>query len=451
MSRPCETAWWQPGLPGTTTPDPFVAVKRGSAAPVWCLALFTAVLILSPQSWIPSLAPFRLALVTGVLAIGAYIADRARRGLPAFAPTRGMTIALMLFLWALVTVPFSSWPGGSFAFLLDPFLKTLVVLWLVVAIIDDRDRLRKICGGLFLMSLPIALTALQHFRTGVLLQQGSADAPRIAGFNAPLTGNPNDLALTLNLMLPLGIALLTRARTLAMRLGILVLLLIDVLAVVITFSRGGFLTLGTIALIALWKYRSHSGLLWGAVALGVILLMLAPVGYMAHMTTITDMASDVTGSAQERWLDMKAALVAFAHNPLFGAGIGMNVLALNEQRGDQWRLVHNVYLQYAVELGIPGLALFLALLVRSIHRAGVAGDAPDDPGRRTEIAVFGGALQTSLVAFGVAAMFHPVAYNAYFFYFAGLAESIPVVAGREGRGLAESIPAVVANERQVAG
>jgi len=413
---------------------------RASTTPVWCLALFTGVLILSPQTWIPALAPFRLALATGALAIGVLVVDRARRGLPAIAPTAGVTIALLLLVWALVTIPFSSWPGGSLAFLLDPFLKTLVVLWLVVAVIDNRDRLRRICGWLFLMSLPISLTALNHLRTGVILQQGGADAPRIAGFNAPLTGNPNDLALTLNLMLPLGIALLTIARTPAMRMAILALILVDVLAVIATFSRGGFLTLGTVALITLWKFRARTGLVWGAVALGIILLLtVAPVGYMTHMTTITDIASDVTGSAQERWLDMKAALHAFAQNPLFGTGIGMNVLALNEQRGDQWRLVHNVYLQYAVELGIPGLLLFLALLVRSIRRAGAAGRPGTDHPQGAGVAALGGALQTSLIAFSVAAMFHPVAYNAYFFYFAGLAESIPVVLASEGRAMAESV------------
>jgi hypothetical protein len=37
------------------------------------------------------------------------------------------------------------------------------------------------------------------------------------------------------------------------------------------------------------------------------------------------------------------------------------------------------------------------------------------------MSTLGEAIQFSLIAFGVAAMFHPVAYHMYLYYFAGLA------------------------------
>jgi len=432
MSRPCETAWWQPRLAvpaGAGAPE-----RSRGGAPVWCLALFTCVLILSPQSWIPALVPFRLALVAGVLAVAALLLDRARRGLAVLAPTTGVTIAGLLFFWGLVTIPFSEWPGGSLAFLLGPFLKTLVVFWLLAAVIDDAGRLRRICGWLFLLSLPLSMTALVHFATGVTVPEGAPGAPRIAGFNAPLTDNPNDLALMLNLMIPVGIAMAQIARGTALRWSYTALVVLAALGVIATFSRGGFLTLGAILAIFLWRHRGKGAAVAAAAALAVVAFAAAPSGYLRHMTTIADIASDTTGSAQERWHDMAASLSVAAQDPLFGAGIGMNALALNEQRGDAWRMVHNVYLQYAVDLGLPGLALFLALLARSLRLSGAARRAAPDHPRSRETSILGGAIQTSLIAFCVAAMFHPVAYNAYFFYFAGLAESLPSVLGGETAG-----------------
>jgi hypothetical protein len=46
-----------------------------------------------------------------------------------------------------------------------------------------------------------------------------------------------------------------------------------------------------------------------------------------------------------------------ARHPVIGAGVGMDVLALNELRGPVWLSVHNVYLNYAVDLGLVGLGL----------------------------------------------------------------------------------------------
>src|SRR5205814_8731157 len=100
-----------------------------------------------------------------------------------------------------------------------------------------------------------------------------------------------------------------------------------------------------------------------------------------------------------------------------GAGIGMDALALNQERGELWINVHNAYLQVAVDLGIPGLAWFLLLFVRCVRAAREAQV------RSTTSAVKGisEGLEVSLLGFAVSAFFHPVAFNFYFYYFAGLA------------------------------
>jgi O-antigen ligase len=100
--------------------------------------------------------------------------------------------------------------------------------------------------------------------------------------------------------------------------------------------------------------------------------------------------------------------------------LGQNVLATREERGADGGLVHNAYLEYAAELGLPGLALFLALFILCLKatrfvqaRAREAND--------TGLFYIGEAIQLSLIAFGISAMFHPVAYHVHFYYLAGLA------------------------------
>src|SRR5262249_14472309 len=159
-------------------------------------------------------------------------------------------------------------------------------------------------------------------------------------------------------------ALFLVSRKILARTLLLFVMVADALAVILTFSRAGFLTLATIALMYLWKLRGRAEGRWmlGALLVGLLCAPLLPSGYLDRLATITDIESDPTGSAQARRSDTLAALSFVGHSPLVGAGVGMNALALNEERGPLWTVVHNVYLEYAVELGIPGLVLFLWLL-----------------------------------------------------------------------------------------
>ncbi len=116
----------------------------------------------------------------------------------------------------------------------------------------------------------------------------------------------------------------------------------------------------------------------------------------------------------------------------------MNILALNDERGTTWTAVHNVYLQLGVELGLPGLALFVALLVtslRSARRAQRVARASADH----ELCHLAEGIEVSLLAFAISGIFYPVAYHFYFYLIAGLAAAagaMPPTAPRpaEARG-----------------
>ena len=99
------------------------------------------------------------------------------------------------------------------------------------------------------------------------------------------------------------------------------------------------------------------------------MLPAVPPSYVQRITTMSDIEADPSGSAQERWRDLGAAAGYVAKHPIFGAGLGQSILALNEARGATWRLVHNMYLEYGVELGLPGLAIFVWLLWLAVRNA----------------------------------------------------------------------------------
>ncbi len=416
--------WWRP-LPEPR--EPLLEAAAATPAPGGTLAFgalmaFTAILLLAPQKMVPALAAIRVALLAAAVAALAHAGRCFVVGRPLVRLSPAMIFTALLVAWAIITTPLSIWPGGSIDLLTGLYLKSVMVFVLLAGAVDTPARLRRAFVVLLWLAVPLSIAALSHFATGTYAEVGSQ---RIAGYDAPLTDNPNDLALMLNLIIPLGIALWSSAAGTAKRAALLALVGLHMAAVIVTFSRGGFLTLATIMLFFGAKLLRRGA--WRAVVIGFVLvllfLLLLPAGYNDRLATILDVDSDPTGSAQDRSRDIALAARWVVEHPLIGAGADMSMLVLNDLRGPDWKDVHNVYLQYGVDLGGPGLALFACLLVAAIASArGASRRAAARTGGR-EMSMLAEGLEVSLVAFAVAAFFHPVGYQFYFFYMAGLAEA----------------------------
>ncbi len=427
------TAWWRPSpaptIEGLQPRAARISPSTANVVAFRALVAFTAILLLSPQAWFPVLGSLRIAFLAAVTAIGAYLIDRlARRGdTPRLSVEVG--IAMLLVTWAFVTLPVSYWITGSVEVLTSQYLKAVVFFWLVGALATTERRVRAFAWTLVLCAIPLAITGLRNYLAGEVLTTGVPGLTRIYGYmgGSGLAANPNDLALMLNLIIPIAAAMLIGTRHLGLRAIAAIAILLCAAGVIVTFSRAGFLTLsatGVMLLAVLVRRRSA-----GAAALLVTVALVAPVlmpdAYFERLSTITNIEADETGSAQGRWEDAIAATSFVARNPIVGAGIGNDLVALNDYRERAtFRSVHNAYLQYAVDLGLPGLLLFLWLHItcfRGVRR--LERRAQHDPEFRS-LGPLAAGIQVSLVTFFVAAMFHPIAYQFYFFTIAGLAVAL---------------------------
>lgn len=425
--------WWRApegiALPDRTSGSALVSAMpapgMGSRVSYRALMVFTFILLLAPQQWFPVLAPLRIALLAAVVGVLAHVGGRLAAHQNLFRFDAPLTTVALLAGWSVVTVPFSVWPGGSVSYLLEFYFKTLVVFALLANVINSLDRLRGISWLLVLLAVPLALTTVKNYLGG----NGFGDSDRVLGYAAALTENPNDMALMLNLILPFTIALFLVSRSAGQRLMLGAVVGLLVAAILLTFSRSGFLTLGVVVSCWLWKVRNRKEWVWGPALLLLMLMAvpLMPASWFDRIGSIVSIEEDTTGSSQVRMQDMKVALKLGLANPLSGAGIGMNALAMNEVRGTTWTEIHNVYLQYLIELGLPGLLLFLMLFRSCLASAATVVAKTRGREDMRMLCHLAEAIQVSLLAFAVAAMFHPVAYHFYFYYIAGLAAALPVV------------------------
>jgi O-antigen ligase len=434
-------AWWRPQSARTRLREDASArparaenARRSTASTANVVAFralvaFTVILLLSPQAWFPVLGQLRIAFVAATITIGAHLLDRLvrRDASPPFSPEIG--IALILVAWAVITVPVSYWVGGSVDVLTNQYLKAVAFFWLVGTLTTTERRLRTIAWTLVLCAIPLAATGLNNYLSGDMVSSGVPGLQRIYGYmgGSGIAANPNDLALMLNLIIPIAAAMMIATKNPAARAVAAFAMLISVAGVIVTFSRAGFLTLmaTSVMLFAVLIRRRSSGAATLLLATALVVPLLVPDAYLARLSTITDIETDKTGSAQGRWQDVIVASGIVAQNPIVGAGIGNDMLALNEYRGRAtFRSVHNAYLQYAVDLGLPGLLLFAWLHIRCFRAARrIERLAHADDALRALGPIAAG-IQVSLGAFFVAAMFHPIAYQFYFFTIGGLAVAL---------------------------
>ncbi len=393
-----------------------------SAVPFWSAIVFTAVLLFSPQAYVPALEAVRPAMIPAAIGLGMYVLDRFNRRAPLFMRTPTLRMAGLLAAWATLTAPFSIWPGGSFAFLFGMYFKTLAIFWLLSHTATTLPRLRQVAWSLSIMAVGLGLIAMNNYMSGVFIDQ-AANSDRVVGNEGALTKNPNDMALMINIIIPLTMALLLSTSQPKLRFILLCMLGSEVMTVVLTFSRAGFLTLGCIMMLYLWKLRRRSERVWiyGLLVVFLLAVPFLPTTYFDRMSTIVHTEADSTGSAGERWTDMVIAAGHVLSSPVVGSGVGMNVLAMNEARGGAWRPVHNVVLELAIELGMIGAILFVLLVVSALKSTvDVQRRLAGEPGLKPLTHLTDG-IQISLIAFALASMFHPVSYHPYFYYVAALA------------------------------
>jgi len=389
-----------------------LAAPAGSTAarlPFYALMFFTFVVLVAPQGLFPALAPLHLALVAATVAAATHVANRLSRAAPLTVTEPEIRLALLLFGLGVLSVPTSYWIEGSVQ-TLALFGKSLIVFLLLANILVTAARLRAMLWLLTLGSTVPALSVVKNYLEGNLL------LGRVRGYLSTLTSNPNDLALTLNIVIPLAVGLALASRRRGHRVALAAAIALGAAGIVTTFSRAGFIFLTTTLFLYLRRLKKgRSGIV--LLLLLLLVLMLNVDGFIGRLETIVDVDSE--GSAHARWQTMKSAFGLMLEYPLFGVGIGQNVLALNEVGAPRWSLVHNVYLQIAVDLGIPALLVYVLLFYRAFRSVREARRAWSTRG--VDLYYLAQGLEISMLGFAVAAMFYPIAYHFFFYYLLGLA------------------------------
>jgi O-antigen ligase len=183
---------------------------------------------------------------------------------------------------------------------------------------------------------------------------------------AAVQSDPNNLAMTLALALPMAWYLGVTYRSPLLRWACRLFLPLGLFAIGLTASRGGMLA-ATVALmvIPLTMTRLSPGKLIAAVLLllvtGVVAAAYIPERAMERLATTGTEVEDL--SLGGRFGIWKAGVKALTKRPVAGYGVGFWRSAVSPWLGPDPQVAHNSFLSVAVETGLVGLVLYLTMFV----------------------------------------------------------------------------------------
>jgi putative inorganic carbon (hco3(-)) transporter len=404
--------------------------------------------------------PLFLAAFVPLLLVVPLARDLIVRRLPVVAPPTAPWMILLLFIHifsALFSADMTrSWDavvvfiveGFGLYFLLLNVIRTpallrqvtwvLIVVGMLISIPSIHQDLTSNFDNLY---LGFAQPADAAFRTGETTIIGDVVQRRLTG---PI-GETNRFAQILLMLVPLGIFRFIDERSALLRAVAAIATTLITVGVVLTFSRGA--AVGLVALIlAVAALRLVRARHLVGIVLALVVVFAAFPQYTVRLATLGEigaLAGDnvnrgtVGGAVLSRVTETLAAGLVIVDHPLIGVGPDMFNIYYEEYaedvgllvRNDAFREAHNLYLGIGAELGIPGLVVFMIVLLLTMRMLLQARRASID--RRPDLERLATPFLLSLMTYAVTGLFLHLSFARFFWLMLAVATAAAVITLRE--------------------
>jgi O-antigen ligase len=244
------------------------------------------------------------------------------------------------------------------------YLQLLLMVWMIWELAPTRGRV------LNLLLAYVLGAYMASFQTLLLYRSSGGGLRRFAAGGV----DPNDLAMTMSLGLPMAWYLSNTYRKPVIRWICRGYLPIGVLAIGLTGSRGGLLaSIVALTIVPLSMTRLSPRRLTITIAMlflsGGLAVAYVPEKIVERLATTSTEVEDLRlGGRFKLW---RAGLRALPEHPLLGYGTSGFIGAITPQLGPASQVAHNSFISVLVEQGFIGLSLFLVMFVaayRAVRR-----------------------------------------------------------------------------------
>jgi putative inorganic carbon (hco3(-)) transporter len=413
-----------------------VIVIGGVAAlrrPFHALLFYIWIAYFRPEAWLwyDFVTQLNLSLLAGIVLLGTAVLHGTRFRFDL------RTFLLFLFLAHNVASGVLSPHSSEILSSLESFAKTIVVAYMIISLVTTQERIR---ATIVVMALSLGFEAVKQGWTQLLTNPGGVNSNSV-----PFLGDNNAVAVGMLMLIPLIWGLANTSTRRWERYAYYFMALGVAYRAIATYSRGGFLAAGALALVLAWRSRQRMATLAGLTVVGVVVLSAMPDSFWDRMSTITAEADDGRDrSAAGRLHFWQVARIMAADHPMLGVGhsaynVTYDKYDFSEGLYGSSRSVHSAWFGILAELGYVGLVLAglnvsLAMVscwrVRRMVQRGEcnAGMLP-----------FAAALEAGLVAYAVGGAFVPMQYNEMAWHLIALSTALRAVAERQRVELSNGI------------
>jgi O-antigen ligase len=335
--------------------------------------LLTVLTVSQVHQHYPMLMKLRPALLLVVGSAGyAYLNPRylTKANVLQFWPMR---IIAVLGVLACCSAVFGISLGRTASFILDVYVKVLVYAFLLaVCVRNPRDLFTLIWG--YVVGCGI-LAFFSLFVFGIK-RTGSADFARLDHL---YMYDANDIGVIMMIGLPLTLLLLTSTRGAGRRMLLLAIALGISATIARSGSRGGFLGFAVVGVASLLLVNSVTTTKKVSIILAAVVALTlgAPAGYWKQMGTVMQPKDDYNYTTVDGRKALAERGVGYMMKyPLFGLGmnnfaraectISPKLVSLSRSGPIRCTPPHNSYVQAGSELGVPGLIIWVSLVIALI-------------------------------------------------------------------------------------
>ncbi len=358
-----------PAAPGwrlrAQVPPPLPYPRRGKASrePLLIrIAFFFFCCLIFTIPWenlvvIPGLGT--VAHLVGYAALGIGLLAMLDKG--RLNPTTGGFLLVVLFaFWRCLSYLWTAAPEAT-VIEIGTSLQMVAMLWLLHQLAFSQQRL---------------LSVLQAYVVGTLVSDVDTIYQYLHGINPAgksrffaIGFDPNELALTLVLSLPLSLYLASVTRRQWLVWFYRVQFLLTAWTILLTASRGPVIAAaGILLVLPAVFFRSNErqkAVLVAVTAVGVsVALFAVPAASWKRLGSIGSEVS--SGNLNDRRVIWEAGLETFRQRPILGVGAGAFSATVHNSTGIAY-VAHNTFLSILVEQGLIGFGIFVALYCYSIR------------------------------------------------------------------------------------
>jgi probable O-glycosylation ligase (exosortase A-associated) len=408
--------------------------------PVCFLRPWIGVLVFS---WISYMNPHRytwgpaydfpFAKIIAVVTIAGLFLTKDKMSLPR---TRETLLIILLGIYFTVTNFFAFYPDQAWI-QWEKVIKVIVMTILTILLINSREKLKY-------LALVIAFSIGFLGVKGGIFSLATGGEHRVYGPSESLIADNNEMALALNMILPILFFLATDEKHRRMRTILWFTFGMSIIAAVFTYSRGGFITLAVVGAILLAKTRYKILIIPAVSLLLFISVAYVPAQLFERVESIK--TYEESRSAMGRIYAWHTAFNVAKDRPLYGSGfegLQKKTRFLYSPKPFSTALdVHSIYFEVLGEHGFLAFGLYMAILIKTLAVTQKLKKFSFSHPEYQWVNSYANMLQTSVIAYMVGGAFLGRAYFDLFYHLVAMTVIVQVLVERQWKNNQAGVTAV---------